>query len=87
MPKRNQPGVIRLKKTKNGQIRVDHFGKNGEPLSNSETLTSYADALKNVVAHLRLYGGRAVAVENLTQPGPAQNILVRANGTLKILKS
>jgi hypothetical protein len=62
------------------RFRVNNIGGNGEPLGSSEVVESYNNAIKNIVAHLNLYGGSQVLVKDL--PNKVM-IIVYSDGKVK----
>lgn len=55
------------KSNKDGQWYVGHTGKNNEPLSTSEGFKSRASALKNIRAHMKIYGSEKVEYLDVTK--------------------
>ncbi len=55
-----------IKRTRNGQFRVNYFAANGESLANSEALTTIKNAKKNIVAMINISGGSRMIVIDTT---------------------
>jgi len=73
-----QKSLAQIKKTKNKKFRVNYFGKNGEPLSNSEVLNTRNNAKKNIVAMLNICGGQFFEVLDISSHAVRRFTLDRA---------
>ena len=79
--KKKDRGYVKISMAKGKQpFRVTSISRNGEPLDSSETFTTCNNAIKNIVAKMKVYGGESVLVEdNSYQSNP------KAKGVLFIL--